>query len=166
MIDHYFAYGSNMNSSRMRARGIAFQRSMAGKLVGFELRFDKRASGKAHVAYANIGYACNGSVEGVLYKLQCPNDIQLMDPFEGNPVRYGREVYSIETTMGIINAWVYVANRAMLAPGLLPERRYLNHLIAGREFHSEDYSQWLQNHPCIETGDELENSIDGLIYND
>ena len=149
----------------MRARGIAFERSTAGTLSGFRLRFDKRASGKHNVAYANIGYARHGRVEGVLYRLQQPDDIRLMDPFEGNPVRYGREVYTIETTSGAINAWVYVANPAMLAGGLLPERRYLNHLIAGREFHSEAYNQWLQNHPCIDTEEGKGTGVDGLIYN-
>jgi gamma-glutamylcyclotransferase (GGCT)/AIG2-like uncharacterized protein YtfP len=162
-ITHYFAYGSNMNSARMQARGIDFQQVLAGSLNGYSLRFDKRASGKDRVAYANIGYQPEGCVEGVLYQLSNPDDIVIMDPFEGSPVRYSREVFSIDTVQGIINAWVYVANKALLAEGLLPERRYLDHLLAGRQWHSTAYQQWLKNHPCIEQ--EACESPDGLIYN-
>ncbi len=165
MIDYYFAYGSNMNPVRMQARGIAFNRSLAGMLPGFQLCFNKRASGKDNVAYANIAYARGGRVEGGLYQLHKPDDIKLMDPFEGNPIRYSREVYAIDTAEGTINAWVYVANRALLGTGLLPERRYLDHLLAGREFHSDEYHQWLQNHPCIASESALDGHVDGLIHN-
>jgi gamma-glutamylcyclotransferase (GGCT)/AIG2-like uncharacterized protein YtfP len=166
-ISWYFAYGSNMNPARMRARGIDFKNLMTGRLEGYELRFNKRATGKQNVAYANIAYCPNRCVEGVLYQLERADDIALMDPFEGNPVRYSREVYRIHSAQGLINAWVYVANRAMLAQGLLPERQYLNHLIAGGNYHSEAYNQWLQNHPCIDTDVSfaLSGSVDGLKYN-
>lgn len=165
MIDYYFAYGSNMNPARMRARGIEFIRPLAARLIDFELRFNKRATGKQQVAYANIGYARGACVEGVLYQLQHGDDIYRMDPYEGNPVRYGREVYTVETIEGRIHCWVYVANQSMLAPGLLPERRYLDHLLAGSEFHSEAYRQWLLDHPCIEAAAGTEPSRDGLIFN-
>ena len=164
-IGWYFAYGSNMNPARMRARGIAFEQCAAGTLSGFQLCFNKRASGKHNVAYANIAYARHARVEGVLYQLKCPEDISLMDPFEGNPVRYGREVYTVATAGGGINAWVYIANRALLATGLLPERRYLNHLLAGREFHSAGYHRWLQNQPCLESEVAADSDIEGLKYN-
>ncbi|MEE8057295.1 MAG: gamma-glutamylcyclotransferase family protein [Pseudomonadales bacterium] len=178
MIGHYFAYGSNVNPARMRARGISFKGAMGGILPRYELRFNKRASHKNNIAYANIAYARDardGRVEGVLYQLERANDIEIMDQFEGNPVRYSREVYRIETGSGVVNAWVYVANRAMLAEGLLPERCYLNQLIAGRQYHSDAYSQWLQSHPCVEIDSveidsvEVESGLatngDGLIYN-
>ena len=91
-----------------------------------------------------------------------------MDPFEGNPVRYSRDVYPVNTRLGVVNAWVYVANKAMLAEGLLPERRYLNHLLAGQQWQSESYHQWLKNHACVEpSGDSAsdDNHLHGLIYN-
>lgn len=168
MTEWYFAYGSNMNPGRMRARGVAFNKAIAGCLQGYCLRFDKRASGKQNVAYANIAYARNSSVEGVLYRLERPEDIAIMDPFEGNPVRYSREVFVVNSDVGPVNAWIYVANKAMLAEGLLPERQYLNHLIAGSRWHTPAYQQWLLNHPCIEQGDDQEEGADsenGLIFN-
>lgn len=168
MIEWYFAYGSNMNPARMEARGVPFVEVVAGQLSGFELRFNKRATGKQGVAYANIGYARHGQVEGVLYRLQQAVQIRQMDPFEGNPVRYSREVFVIDTLHGPVNAWVYVANAAMLAEGLLPERNYLNHLLAGAQWHSASYQDWLRDHPCLEslggTG-ALDAGADGLLYN-
>lgn len=169
MIEWYFAYGSNMNPARMEARGVPFSEVLAGQLVSFELCFNKRASGKQGVAYANIGYAKRGQVEGVLYCLQQASQIKRMDPFEGNPVRYSREVFVVNTARGPINAWVYVANAAMLAEGLLPERNYLNHLLAGAQWHSAKYQNWLRDHPCIDSLDSVGpasvSSADGLIYN-
>jgi gamma-glutamylcyclotransferase (GGCT)/AIG2-like uncharacterized protein YtfP len=168
MTEWYFAYGSNMNPARMQARGLAFVESTGGQLTGFALRFNKRATGKSQVAYANIVYAPQGCVEGVLYRLAQAADIQLMDPFEGNPVRYSREVFVVSSMSGPINAWVYVANPAMIADGLLPERRYLEHLQAGRQWHSPAYQQWLSSHPAIEQdviGDAPSDRRDGLLHN-
>jgi gamma-glutamylcyclotransferase (GGCT)/AIG2-like uncharacterized protein YtfP len=168
MTEWYFAYGSNMNPARMQARGLAFDEVTGGQLAGFALCFNKRASGKSQVAYANIVYAPQGCVEGALYRLSKAADIQLMDPFEGNPVRYSREVFVVNSASGPINAWVYVANPAMIAENLLPERRYLQHLQAGRQWHSPAYQRWLNEHPAIEqeeTGCEQPDCRDGLIHN-
>ncbi|ARN76493.1 hypothetical protein BST96_18415 [Oceanicoccus sagamiensis] len=163
-MHYYFAYGSNMNPARMGARGLSTVNALAGTLKGFSLRFDKRATGKTGVAYANVGYQRDGKVEGVLYQLERPEDIVIMDPFEGNPVRYGREVFCVDSAQGIIHAWVYVANKALLADDLLPERQYLNHLLAGKAWHSDDYHQWLSAQPCIES-ERVDSDMNGLIYN-
>lgn len=152
MISHYFAYGSNMNPRRMLARGIAFNDSIAGSLKGFELCFDKRAPGKPRVAHANIRYARHAEVEGVLYSLADPVDIANLDRYEGTPVRYSREVYAVNTLRGIVHAWVYVGNRAMLAEGLFPERSYLQHLLAASVLYSSDYRRRLEMQSCVEDG--------------
>jgi gamma-glutamylcyclotransferase (GGCT)/AIG2-like uncharacterized protein YtfP len=168
MVGWYYAYGSNMNPDRMRARGIDFDDAIAGSLRGYQLVFNKRASGKDGVAYANIAYARDCAVEGVLYRLKEPADIAIMDPFEGNPVRYSRDVYVVDSNNGPVNAWIYVANKAMLAKGLLPERNYLNHLIAGQIWHTPAYHQWLKNHPCIDADINKKgvvSSENGLLFN-
>lgn len=166
MTDWYFAYGSNMNPARMAARGLTVVAVQGGHLPGYRLSFDKRATGKQQVAYANIAYAPGQRVEGVLYQLAAAADIALMDPFEGNPVRYSREVFPVISSGATVNAWVYVANPAMRSEGLLPEKRYMEHLLAGRQWHSQSYHQWLLDHPVIDTGvDPLDSGNDGLIYN-
>ncbi len=153
-----------MNPDRMRARGIDFREAVAASLLDFKLVFNKQATAKPGIAYANVAYARGECVEGVVYRLATAEDITLMDPFEGSPVRYSREVYSLHTSVGLIHAWVYVANKAMLKEGLLPERNYLNHLLAGKAWHSEAYHQRLLNEPCVDST--VDNSgKDGLIYN-
>lgn len=150
MIEFYFAYGSNMNPARMRARGIPVRDIASGCLTGFELCFDKRALGKPGVAHANIRVCREAAVEGVLYTLAEPTTIARLDVFEGAPVRYSREVYPIETASGTVHAWVYVGNRAMLGADLLPEQNYLAHLLAGRCWYSQGYFMRLSAQPCFE----------------
>lgn len=150
MISHYFAYGSNMNPQRMLARGIAFTDAVAASLKEFELCFDKRALGKPRVAHANIRHCLAAEVEGVLYSLADPEAIGQLDHFEGTPVRYSREVYAVHTRRGIVYAWVYVGNRALLADGLLPERSYLQHLLAASSHYSNDYRLRLEMQSCVD----------------
>jgi gamma-glutamylcyclotransferase (GGCT)/AIG2-like uncharacterized protein YtfP len=160
----YFAYGSNMNPARVKARGIDYIDFLPGRLDAYQLRFNKRATGKQGVAYANIGYRQGSVVEGVLYRLPNPQAIELMDPFEGHPVRYCRELLSIATASKVELAWVYLANSQVIADGLLPQRSYLNHLLAGSSLYSEAYHQWLLSHECIED-DEADSTVNGLIHN-
>ena len=149
MVSWYFAYGSNMNPARMLARGLDFEQRIAGVLPRFQMRFNKAAVGKPGIAYANIVYQPAAAVEGVLYQLADSQAIEVMDQYEGSPVRYSREVYSIKTADSSVNAWVYVANPAMLADQLLPESRYVDHLLAGKDLISSEYCQWLENHPSV-----------------
>ena len=153
MSDYYFAYGSNMNPDRMAARGLSVLRALAGRLDDVSLAFNKRAADAPHRSYANVVYAPGDQVEGVLYQLACPHEISKMDPFEGTPRLYSRELFSIGTAEGVLQAWVYVANRAMITEGILPERWYLDHLLAGRRFLSETYWNRLQQTPCQEGGE-------------
>lgn len=155
MIEWYFAYGSNMNPARMQARGLGFVQRCAGVLPGFQMRFNKAAVGKSGVAYANIAYRPASRVEGVLYQLHDTDAISVMDQYEGSPVRYSREVFGVSTGGQQVNAWVYIANPSMLDEQLLPEQRYLQHLLSGKDLLSEGYRHWLENHPYLENTDSL-----------
>lgn len=148
MSCYYFAYGSNMNQARMKARQMDVRDVMAGTLTGCALAFNKLAADAPDRSYANVVYAPKSEVEGVLYKLQNLTEITRMDPFEGAPRYYSREIYLIETARGAIPAWVYVANKAMINNQLKPAPWYLDHLLAGREFLSEAYYQALTQVPC------------------
>lgn len=135
----YFAYGSNMNPARMRARGLSVGEAMAGRLPGYALCFNKRAVDRPGCAYANIRHQRDGVVEGVLYRLSTLDEIAKLDPFEGTPVYYSRERLPILSARGVQPAWVYIANPVFREDGLLPARDYLEHLLAGREFLSAAY---------------------------
>ena len=139
-----------MNADRMIERGLRFSRALSGSLEHLALAFNKLAADAPHRSYANVVYARNQVVEGVLYQLDHVDEIYKMDPFEGAPRLYSREIYSVSTDEGMIPAWVYVANRAMIRDGMKPERWYLNHLLAGKAFLSDDYYQELQQVVCLD----------------
>ncbi len=150
MSCYYFAYGSNMNQARMKARKMAVCEVLGGTLKGCQLAFNKLAADAPHRSYANIIYAPNEVVQGVLYRLEGASEIERMDPFEGAPRLYSREIYLIDTHQGPIAAWVYVANRAMINDNLQPDRWYLEHLLAGKAFLTEEYHRALTEVPCNE----------------
>lgn len=150
MSAYYFAYGSNMNADRMIERGLKFHRALAGSVDHLALAFNKLAADAPHRSYANVVYARNQRVEGVLYQLTHVDEIFKMDPFEGAPRLYSREVYAVSTAEGPIPAWVYVANKAMLKEGMMPERWYLEHLLAGKSYLSDDYYQQLTQVACVD----------------
>jgi hypothetical protein len=165
----YFAYGSNMNPSRVRERGIAFHSAVGARLSGFALAFDKSSKDHAGVGHANLAFAPGSSVEGVLYWLESAAEITKMDPFESTPINYSREVVRVQLvaesqdthatdsglngdgSSGLVSSWTYFANAAVRKPGLVPARSYMNHLLAGRPFLSRDYYRRLAEWPCEES---------------
>lgn len=144
MTVFYFAYGSNMNPARMAARGLRWQVACAASLPRHGLRFNKRAADRPNCAYANIVFAPSETVEGVLYELVGSSEVAKLDDFEGTPRLYSREIFLLQTAEGVIPAWVYVANPAVIERGLLPEAWYMQHVLAGRDYLSQAYYQQLQ----------------------
>lgn len=147
-VSWYFAYGSNMNPARMAARGMQYVESTSAVLTDWRLCFNKRAEGREGIAFANIVEARGERVEGVLYRLVRQAEIRRMDPYEGYPRRYRRIPMEVWSGHGHHRAWVYVANESWQEDGLVPERVYLNHLLAGRPWLSEDYFRQLLRVPC------------------
>jgi gamma-glutamylcyclotransferase (GGCT)/AIG2-like uncharacterized protein YtfP len=152
-LARYFAYGSNMNPRRVRERGLQVVHAEAARLSGFRLAFDKHALQHAGAGHACFHYAPGGQVEGVLYWLAGVGEILKMDRFERAPVNYSREVVELQTGSGAVVAWTYVANPAVLRPGLRPPRSYLQHLLAGRAYLSPGYYAELAAWPCAEHHD-------------
>jgi len=146
----YFAYGSNMNPERVRERGLAVVSAEAATLHGHRLNFDKHAAAHDGCGHASVAVAPGEVVEGVLYFLGGPEEIIKMDRFESAPVNYSREVAYVETASGVLAAWTYFANPAVLRTGLRPPRSYLAHLLAGRPFLSPAYHARLAAWPCVE----------------
>ena len=163
MTDFYFAYGSNLNPERMRARGLAFTRHEAARLPSYALCFNKRAHNKTGIAYANITYAPESIVEGVLYQLA--GDIEVMDPFEGTPVRYSRELFPVAAAESVIWAWVYVANPAYIASELHVEENYLNHLLSAGDLLSAAYREHLAGLAPVVASDAPADHNTGLRFN-
>ncbi|WP_104201671.1 gamma-glutamylcyclotransferase family protein [Billgrantia saliphila] len=141
-MPYYFAYGSNMNVARVEARIGVVRRALAGVLHGHALRFDK-ASRIAGLAHANVVPASGERVEGALFELLHPEQIERMDPYEGYPHDYQRQRRAIVTAEGAIEAWVYIAAPGTTADALRPASEYLAHLLAGKPFLSADYHRRL-----------------------
>lgn len=148
-MPYYFAYGSNMNVARVDARIGETRRALAGVLNDYRLRFDK-ASRVPGIAHANVQPARGRRVEGALFELTHPDQIALMDPFEGHPHDYRRVRESVLTDEGHIEAWVYVAQPDRVAQALRPAREYLAHLLAGESFLSTEYHAALTRVDAVE----------------
>ena len=144
----YFAYGSNMSPARMEARVGGWHARMPGRLPGFRLAFNKRASGEEGAAHANIVPDAGGVVEGVLYRLD-EAALEVLDRYEGHPEHYGREEMEVRCGDGTVRAWAYVATPAWTEEGLRPTREYLDHLLAGRDCLSDDYWRMLRETPTL-----------------
>lgn len=153
LVQGYFAYGSNMDVARVRARAMPFLSVTAAQLPGYALVFDKVAHSHAGEAHANIEPRLNGVVEGVLYELAEPDAILVMDRFEQTPINYSREVVRVVAADGLRDAWTYFANPARRQTGRAPGRAYLAHLLAGGPFVSEAYLAFLRSHRCTNDGD-------------
>jgi gamma-glutamylcyclotransferase len=152
-VHHYFAYGSNMNSNRVRQRKMSFESASSGRLLDYSLRFNKRSVKYPGAAAANVVASAKGVTEGVVYRLVQPVQIEMMDPYEGYPVRYSRTALPIVTKVGVVDAWVYIANEDYVAEGLAPAQWYLNHLLAGRGYLSASYFESLLQIKCLHDSD-------------
>ena len=81
----YFAYGSNMNQERMQGRDIRSIDVFPGWIDGYGLRFNKRSVKDEHLGCANIIFAPQERVQGLLYQLETASEINKLDFFEARP---------------------------------------------------------------------------------
>jgi hypothetical protein len=143
----YFAYGSNMDFTRLNERDISFKFIGLGILEGYELKFNKIASKKSGVGYANIVSQKGSKVEGLLFSI---DNIELLDQFEGFPNHYKKENLKIQYLGNLIDAIVYVASIKWVSNNLKPEREYLNRLLMAKNFLSKEYLSFLENSETID----------------
>jgi cation transport regulator ChaC len=126
-------------------RKIDFYEKFSGKLDGWKLLFDKIASNKPGVAYSNIVSKENSCVEGIIYKIKFEDVLNKLDKDEGWPKHYEKKYLSVKTANGFLECLVYIANSNKTQKGLKPERKYLNEILAGKEFLSNSYYSELKN---------------------
>lgn len=140
----YFAYGSNMDSDRMRERGVNFTSRKKAILKNWELVFNKVSSKNPMEGYANIRPKKESLVEGILYEIE-DSDIEKLDYYEGYPFHYNREkvILCIENSEQI-EAITYVANPGKVKEGLKPSRNYLEYLLNAQDILSKDYYKKLE----------------------
>ena len=139
---YYYSYGSNMNQNRMLERGCIFDKVEKAKLKNYILVFNKKSQKDPSITFANVIQKENSIVEGMLYTLD-EDKIKLLDKFEGFPKHYNRILLDVETDNGLVNAYVYIAQQEWISNGL-PSKEYLNHLLEGKNFLSENYYNMLK----------------------
>ena len=126
-------------------RNVDFYEKFSGKLDGWEIVFDKIASNKPGVAYSNIVSKENSCVEGIIYKIKSEDVLNKLDKDEGWPKHYEKKYMSVKTANGFLECLVYIANPNKTQKGLQPDRKYLNEILAGKEFLSDSYYSELKN---------------------
>jgi gamma-glutamylcyclotransferase (GGCT)/AIG2-like uncharacterized protein YtfP len=147
MGDVYFAYGSNMDFKRLEERGISFEFMGVGILENYELQFNKIAKNKIGIGYANVVNKQGSKVEGLLYSI---DNIQMLDRYEGYPEHYLKEILSIYHLNKRIEATVYVAAPDKIGLNLMPEKDYLNRLLAAKQYLSQEYYDFLESTRTID----------------
>lgn len=132
---YYFAYGSNMDPNRLKERGVEFHYPEAANLYDYELKFNKWSKTQGPVA--NIVPSPGSVVEGVLYQIE---SIEVLDHYEAYPNHYDRILLTINEK----EAWVYVAQPKFIVEGMKPRKEYLNRLLAGKDYLSDEYYKKLE----------------------
>ena len=137
----YFAYGSNMDMSRLSNRGVNPETRNKGTLKNWKLKFNKKASA-GDWSFANIEQSEGDIVEGLVFTIK-ESDLKLLDKFEGAPRHYRREILEIETDREAIKCITYIAQPEHIMEGLLPVKEYMDFLIKGSVLLSYEYQKML-----------------------
>jgi gamma-glutamylcyclotransferase (GGCT)/AIG2-like uncharacterized protein YtfP len=137
----YFAYGSNMDMSRLSNRGVNPETRNKGTLKNWKLKFNKKASA-GDWSFANIEQSEGDIVEGLVFTIK-ESDLKLLDKFEGAPRHYRREILEIETDREAIKCITYIAQPEHIMEGLLPVKEYMDFLIKGSVLLSCEYQKML-----------------------
>jgi gamma-glutamylcyclotransferase (GGCT)/AIG2-like uncharacterized protein YtfP len=141
----YFAYGSNMNSKRMKERGVKILETRHATLFSHSLRFNKKKEGSQGIGYANISQDRDSYVEGILYEIS-KIDLLKLDRCEGFPLHYGRREIKVRLDDGSeVMSFVYFAQRWMIAEDLLPEKEYMKHLLSAGDLLSAKWIRYLKS---------------------
>ena len=139
----YFAYGSNMDMSRLSNRGVNPITRNKGTLKNWKLKFNKKAS-SGDWSFANIEPSEGDTVEGLVFTIK-ESDLKLLDKFEGAPRHYRREILIVETYSEDTKCITYIAQPEHVVEGLLPQKDYIQFLINGSKMLSEEYQEKLLN---------------------
>ncbi len=150
---NYFGYGSNMNFTSLRAKGVTPSASRAATLRGWRLTFNVEHFFRHEGGVGNIEHTGNPQ-DRVLGVLHCCNeaDLAALDQMEAYGVGYDRTVVDIETVQGAEQALAYVGLPDFVNDACLPTRRYLNILARGASEAGIDpeYISALNRHPVLQ----------------
>lgn len=131
-----FAYGSNLDSERMRSRTPSARVLDVASLPEHDLRFHKRG-GDCGTAKADAFHTGDDDhrVHGVVYEI-VRDELPDLDRAEAVGVGYDRVTRRVELGRGdAVEAWVYLAREDQIESGLRPFAWYLEHVRRGAREH-------------------------------
>lgn len=146
----YFGFGSNLNITSLRAKGVEPLASRRAVLHGWRLRFNVQHFFRHEGGVGNIerSKVPGERVLGVLY--DCPDEaLPPLDAMEACGHGYERITVEVEADGERVPALTYVGMPEFIDEGCLPSRRYLNIVIDGarRAGLDPDYVQELVAQP-------------------
>ncbi len=148
----YFAYGSNMSTSRLRERMPSCKPLGVATLLGHTLRFHKRSIDKSGKCNASASEN-KDSVIGVLFSFD-PADRAALDKAEGVGSGYEHAVVTVIDHEGRRRkVLTYLATPDSIDDGLKPYSWYKDFVLAGAAEHGlppEYIAQWIQSAAAIE----------------
>lgn len=146
----YFGFGSNLNMTSLRAKGVEPLASQRVVLPGWRLRFNVQHFFRHEGGVGNIEYTgeAGDRVLGVLY--ECPDEaLQPLDAMEAYGHGYDRISVDVEAEDGPVEALTYVGMPEFIDDSCLPSRRYLNIVLNGARYAGLDpgYIRALERQP-------------------
>ncbi|SEG49959.1 gamma-glutamylcyclotransferase family protein [Marinobacterium lutimaris] len=157
----YFGFGSNMNITSLRAKGVEPLASRRAVLHGWRLRFNVQHFFRHEGGVGNIEPSDNPDdcVWGVLH--DCPDEaLAPLDATEAYGHGYDRvevevEVDGDDEQRETVKAIVYVGLPDFINDECRPSQRYLNILARGAEDEglASEYVRYIQEHPVHEPED-------------
>lgn len=152
----YFGYGSNMNITSLRAKGVEPLASRRAVLLGWRLRFNVQHFFNHEGGVGNIepSDTPGEQIHGVLH--DCPDEtLPSLDAMEACGYGYKRITTEVEADGKRLPAFTYVGMPEFINDKCMPSRRYLNILIDGarRTGLSANYVRNLETHPVHQPDD-------------
>lgn len=146
----YFGYGSNLNITSLRAKGVEPLASRRAVLPGWRLRFNvqhffRHEGGVGNIERSDVP---GDRVLGVLY--DCPDEtLAPLDAVEACGHGYDRINVDVEADGKQVSALTYVGMPEFIDDSCLPSRRYLNIVTDGARQAGldPDYVQNLEAQP-------------------
>jgi len=150
---YYFGYGSNMDMTSLRSKGVLPRTSERARLWGWRLRFNVRHFFRHEGGVGNIEPSLDPRcvVWGVVHLCEDFHKERL-DAVEAFGHGYDRIEVTVETKRGGVTAAAYVGIASFVDDRCLPTRRYLNILVRGATAAGLDpaYIERLRAHPIHE----------------
>ncbi len=131
---YYFGYGSNMNLTSLRAKGVEPVSSHRAVISGWRLRFNVEHFFRHEGGMGNIEQTGNpeDAVQGLAHL--CPDEaLAALDEAEAYGIGYDRVELKARTDKGSICATAYVGYPSFINNDCMPTRRYLNILLKGAQ---------------------------------